>query len=323
MNYYILFLTVYIKENDTMKTIQRTLGIFIILFMLISPVQAKENTSSNWMEKISDETKLSAMSIPGTHDSATQSISLSPIFQCQDTDIQTQLENGYRYFDMRFVLDQDQLILKHNFAKCRKDRSIFSTPLTLNDVLEDIYTFLDKHPSETVIFCVKKENSKDDLTKVKSILNSKINTDSWYIENRIPILDEVRGKIILATRFKNEYGLYLNWEEQGDRTILDVPHKKEDINVSESLFVQDRFNYGVEDKIDAIEYSLENTKADDSTFHLNFTSTSGKGKIGFPKKYAKKINNHLIEYDWLKKNYGILIVDFADQELAHKIYSTN
>ena len=142
-----------------MKTIQRTLGIFIILFsMLISPVQAKENTSSNWMEKINDETKLSAMSIPGTHDSATQYVSLSPIFQCQDTDIKTQLENGYRYLDIRLVLKKDNFILKHNFAKCKKERSIFSTPLTLDDVLEDIYTFLDKHPSETVIFCAKKEN---------------------------------------------------------------------------------------------------------------------------------------------------------------------
>lgn len=95
------------------------------------------------------------------------------------------------------------------------------------------------------------------------------------------------------------------------------------MNVSESLFVQDRFNYGVEDKIDAIEYCLENTKADDSTFHLNFTSTCGNGKIVFPKKNAKKINNHLMEYNWQKKNYGIIIIDFANQELAHKIYSTN
>lgn len=142
-----------------MKTIQRTLRIFIILFsMLISPVQVKENTSSNWMEKISDETKLSVMSIPGTHDSATQYVSLSPIFQCQDTDIKTQLENGYRYLDIRLVLKNDNFVLKHNFAKCKKERSIFSTPLTLDDVLEDIYTFLDKHPSETVIFCAKKEN---------------------------------------------------------------------------------------------------------------------------------------------------------------------
>ena len=28
-----------------------------------------------------------------------------------------------------------------------------------------------------------------------------------------------------------------------------------------------------------------------------------------------------MEYNWQKKNYGIIIVDFANQELAHKIYS--
>lgn len=45
-----------------MKTIQRTLGFFIILFsMLISPIQAKENSSSNWMENISGDTKLGAL----------------------------------------------------------------------------------------------------------------------------------------------------------------------------------------------------------------------------------------------------------------------
>lgn len=170
---------------------------------------------------------------------------------------------------------------------------------------------------------MKKENKKDDLNKIKSILNSKINTNSWYTENQIPTLDEVRGKIILAIRFKNEYGLYLNWEEQGDRNILDIPHKKEDMNVFESFFVQDRFNYGVEDKIQAIEYCLENSISNDSTFYLNFASTSGKGKIDFPKKYANKINKHLKKYDWNKKNYGIFIVDFADQELAHKSYLTN
>lgn len=55
------------------------------------------------MENISKDTKLSELSIPGTHDSATQYLSLSPIFQCQDTDIQTQLENVYRYLDIRLV----------------------------------------------------------------------------------------------------------------------------------------------------------------------------------------------------------------------------
>ena len=77
------------------------------------------------------------------------------------------------------------------------------------------------------------------------------------------------------------------------------------------------------DFVNATEYGLENAMSNDSTFYLNFISTSGKGKIGFPKKYAKKINNHLMEYNWQKKNYGIIIIDFANQELAHKIYSTN
>ena len=41
-----------------MKTIQRTLGIFIVLFsMLVIPVQASEQDASNWMESISGEIK--------------------------------------------------------------------------------------------------------------------------------------------------------------------------------------------------------------------------------------------------------------------------
>ena len=160
---------------------------------------------------------------------------------------------------------------------------------------------------------------------MKQLLTNEIHSNSsyWYLENRIPTLGEVRNKIVLATRFESEDGLYFNWEEQGDRAILKVPVTKSNINDNEALYIQDRFNYDVKDKIDAIEYGLENAKADDSTFHLNFTSTSGKGKVGFPKKYAKKINNYLMEYNWQKKNYGILIVDFANQDLAHKIYSTN
>ena len=49
------------------------------------------------------------------------------------------------------------------------------------------------------------------------------------------------------------------------------------------------------------------------------------------KTFSRLVDKHRImmkmermeEYDWQKKNYGIFIVDFADQELAHKIYSTN
>lgn len=48
-----------------------------------------------------------------------------------------------------------------------------------------------------------------------------------------------------------------------------------------------------------------------------------KVRLVIQKNYAKNNNAHLKDYDLQKKNYGIFIVDFADQELAHKIYSTN
>ena len=42
-----------------MKTIQRTFGIFLILFsVLVMPVQASGYDASNWMESISGEIKL-------------------------------------------------------------------------------------------------------------------------------------------------------------------------------------------------------------------------------------------------------------------------
>ena len=41
--------------------------------------------------------------------------------------------------------------------------------------------------------------------------------------------------------------------------------------------------------------------SNDSTFYLNFTSTSGKGKIGHSKNYAKNNNAHLKDYDLQKK----------------------
>ena len=71
--------------------------------------------------------------------------------------------------------------------------------------------FLDQNPSEAVIFCAKKENSKDDLNKVKSILNSKIPTDSFLPSIRIPPRNEVRGKIGLPKKYNWQKKELLNW----------------------------------------------------------------------------------------------------------------
>lgn len=300
-------------------------------------VFAKNQASADWMAGVDGETKLSAISIPGTHDTCTQYVSMGYIFQCQDTDVKTQLKNGYRYLDMRLVIgEKDEkaaLVMKHNFASCRTGKTPFSSKLYFDDVVDDTVAFLKKHPSETVIMCMKAENGDDAIKDVQKLLYEKIDREKemWYTENEIPALDDVRGKIVLATRFEDALGvgdsrrgLNFAWVDQGDRTVVDVPYVLSMINADEKLWVQDRFNYNADDKIDAIVDDLENCQAADDTFSLNFTSTSGSGKVGHPKKYATAINRYLMDYDWQSQTcYGIVIVDFATENLAKCIYGTN
>lgn len=302
-----------------------------------TPAEAADVRAVNWMENIPDETKLSSMSIPGTHDSCTQNVDMRYIFRCQDASIATQLKYGYRYLDMRLVLEkrsgQETLVLKHNIARCKVSDSPFARTLTLADVLKDVYAFLGEHPSETVIMCMKAENSKDDIAAVQKALYEMIDqaSERWYLKNEIPTLGAVRGRIVLATRFDDKLqvgsdrcGLYFGWADQGDRTILDDPTADSVINGRETLCVQDRYNYDVDDKITAIHTCLDSSRAADDTFFLNFTSTSGSGAVGHPKEYAKDINLDLYAYEWeAGKAYGVVIVDFGPKKIAEKIYGTN
>ncbi len=316
--------------------ISALLMMVLVLGMLpVAEIRAKETTSADWMSAVDGKLSLGEISIPGTHDSGTEHVGLSYIFQCQDTGIWSQLDNGYRYLDLRLALNKDQtdIIIKHNFAKCKSAPSIFAENMTLSSILDDVNGFLLEHPTETVILCMKAENSKDDIAKIQSLLYEMIepNEEVWYTEDRIPTLEEVRGRAVLATRFADKVGvgadkrgLSFDWKDQGDKEVVDEPLVESSIYPGASLWVQDRFNYDTKDKINAITEVLDESPAKADQIVLNFASTSGKGYIGHPKKYAKKINQYLLDYDWKKnQSYGIVIVDFATEELAKCIYETN
>ena len=122
-----------------------------------TPAEAADVRAVNWMENIPDESKLSSMSIPARTTAARRTSTCATFFQCQDASIATQLKYGYRYLDMRLVLEkrsgQETLVLKHNIARCKVSDSPFSRTLTLADVLKDVYAFLDEHPSRKRSSC--------------------------------------------------------------------------------------------------------------------------------------------------------------------------
>lgn len=317
-------------------------GILVILFVSddntaseYSIDMTKEYAdTSNWMEYLPDDTYISQITLPGAHNSAARNVMLGYVMRCQNTSIAQQLEDGYRYLDFRVAVEEtengERLKMVHNFASCHQSGNLFSDYLYFDDSVSDVYKFLQQHPKETVIINIKIEDDYYDVSDIQKLLISEIraNKDYWYTEDEIPTLGEVRGRIILATRFKDETaseitGLNMIWPEQDNRVPSDIPYDLF-VNSDYRFWVQDRYKYSVENKYEAVVDGLENCEADENTLFLNFVSTSGDGKVGHPYGYAQALNGLLMEYDLKSEtSYGIIIVDFGTADLARHIYYSN
>lgn len=112
----------------------------------------------DWMARVPDQTSLSSLSIPGTHDTETFDLVNNTKFQCQNHDLKTQLRAGLRYFDIRGRLVVDEAA---GGGETTPEIGIFHaqvyTGYTLEDVLLTLFDFLDKHPTEGIIMRLKME----------------------------------------------------------------------------------------------------------------------------------------------------------------------
>lgn len=287
--------------------------------------------SESWMAGLSDDLKLSEITIPGTHDSATKHVQLAFFSKCQALSIEEQLEAGCRYLDIRLGVDghNDTFKLMHGFTNCRTSPFNPVDKLYLDDLLDDCYAFLKKHPTETVVFAVKQEHGKDSVAVFESMLNSYIREDAdmWLLTDSIPTLDEARGKLVLMRRYEDEGGLEarsgipLIWADQkgAKDTRPNVVAEKNDFY---TLYVQDRFEYDTEAKWEAFTkgMAMAEKRAKDGDVILSFLSTKGSLTYGHPRQFANVLNPRLAELDSLS---GWVVVDFLSPKLAETIYSHN
>ncbi|KAI7937146.1 hypothetical protein MJO28_016045 [Puccinia striiformis f. sp. tritici] len=185
---------------------------------------------STWMANIPDQTLITSMSIPGTHDAATWNYTqetqelLEPItgklppaiaFQCQDRSLFQMLGDGIRFFDLRvgFLPDHQELGFYHASA-------LLSTTATLPDALLGFYKWLDEHPSETILISIKVDNATFGNPPSKGQPSSKrlqimlydlltkteMARSHWLMEDsKLGTLGSARGKMILIQR--------INWDE--------------------------------------------------------------------------------------------------------------
>lgn len=125
-----------------------------------------------------------------------------PISQCQSlsTPLAVQLRSGIRVIDVRLAVINGRLIAYHGIANQR-------TPF--QDILSTIHSFLNDPATarETVVMSIKQEDFKTTPPPTFSaavhaeILESTGGMAMWFLENRIPNLGEVRGKVTMLSRF--------------------------------------------------------------------------------------------------------------------------
>jgi 1-phosphatidylinositol phosphodiesterase len=277
----------------------------------------------SWMSKLKDEYPLSALSIPGTHNSPAHHIAL-PSVRCQVVTIKEQLENGVRFLDIRLQPEnpkdpsKDGLILVH---------SAFPVSLTGNkyfrDLVSDVIAFLDKNPSETVIMSLKREGvGRATDQQLSKILKDHYANDPnrWFTEPRIPTLGEARNRIVIIRRLRLDESLKGEWGGAGwgidaeswpnncpdglcgggDIRIQDFYEVEETVNIEKkieySIAQLERAAQCVctliSDEVKAVEAAIAK-----QPFFINFLSASNFFRPGcWPDRVAARVNPSIIDF---------------------------
>ncbi|WVF67219.1 hypothetical protein IAT40_001967 [Kwoniella sp. CBS 6097] len=186
---------------------------------ILGPYSRCSGSMCSWMGKVSDATKITDLSIPGTHDTAswnytpltqikylglTKLIYPSPVYRCQKSSIFNQLSSGIRAFDLRVgpsPKNSKELIFFHSEA-------VLDTSARFEDVMYGFYKFLNENPSESLFVSIKIENTTfgTDAFAQQSLyttLNSTVAQS--YVNPTTSIsslpLSSIRGKIVVLRRF--------------------------------------------------------------------------------------------------------------------------
>jgi 1-phosphatidylinositol phosphodiesterase len=271
-----------------------------------------------WMSRLPNSVKLSQLTLPGTHDSCTAF--MTPSASCQAWTLQDQLNHGIRYIDIR----------------CRQIKSTFAihhwkffTGLMFGDGVRDVcIDFLEANPTECIVMQIKWHEDDDDnpVGTFQQVLDGYLQGFErfFYLDNRIPTLGEVRGKIVVVRRFDLDPG-------SGPRGLEPIPWQDNaTFDVTNPTYhIQDQYNVptilgnDLTAKWNAIQALLDRAKADASdAWYINFASGSSTG--AYPYSVSTHINPSL--YDYLGRGpfanrLGTLMQDFPDDLMIARITS--
>ncbi|MCK4023372.1 phosphatidylinositol-specific phospholipase C [Streptococcus suis] len=166
----------------------------------------------DWMITIPDDRRLSDLSLPGTHDTMAYNgnIAFGNIARTQTMNLEQQLNSGIRYLDIRLAHRGNYFQLHHGAV---------DLGYNFDDVLQTVISFLESHPTETVLMRIKQEHTGENDRRMLELFTKyyeKYKESFWDREKSEnpynPRLSEFRGKILILS---DVYSIYqgINYRE--------------------------------------------------------------------------------------------------------------
>lgn len=268
----------------------------------------------NWLRSIPGDTPINHLSIPGTHESASRHAGAVPDLvdalpfwgKCQSKSISSQLGRGIRYLDLRGK--------PHGNCDFKMYHAWVDQKKKFSDIVSNCTHYLRQNSSEFVIVQLKQEDKTWD--NFQDIFECVYQNDPnvWCMNNDIPTLDQVRGKMVLFNRFKNSYPRGINVKSW---------HSNEAYVDTSSLVhkaIQDLYEMELDKslgsdtldiKYNAIKAFQEGYCYDRSRFNLNFTTAA---RPYTPEAFSRNLNPRVFDLlvDQQAKWNAIIPMDFIE-----------
>ncbi|MGH3671364.1 MAG: phosphatidylinositol-specific phospholipase C [Pseudonocardiaceae bacterium] len=311
-----------------------------------------EFTSHSWMRDIADNTRVVSLSIPGTHSSCSIGGILG-FSKTQDLDLSDQLNAGIRFLDVRLSHYQNNLFVHHDVVHMGKSYA---------DVLTICSSFLEQHPSETILMSVKDEGRWDSafgkFAPSRVFGKSRGDPMNWVIRSisfedafkartwehvedpalfynlASPLPGDKSGNVNLTSRttleeVRGKIILLRRFEAGQDDIGFDLTYWPENMRFRSTTgliyAVEDHWwDPGEDNKYDfMVTHIDEARRRDPKDLYITFSSAVNMKARG----YAKTINSRLSDYlaGSSQGRVGIIAMDYFEEpgELVSNVIKTN
>lgn len=315
-----------------------------------------------WMKRIPGDQLLTALAIPGTHDSGTEGMS-DHTGRTQVLDMEQQFEMGTRVIDCRIQLE---LQIKNKFVEplrlCFAHGIAQIDWIKFDDFIKNhVISWLTERPTECVILSIHDEsNRRDDwewqnfATLVSKTIYDTEPTQFWYLKNEIPTLEEVRGKIVLMRRYNTSSELntgtaatafgsiglnaWDHWPYNKTRTFTNegVTWNVQDLfSIEDSALITTDYSALILSKkwpvvlsqLQGARMAQINDPADPTLYlnYLNGVGTLGHGGDPSPLMVANEINPLTLDYLFRARRgrYGLVMFDHVSANLNAAVIASN